>query len=145
MPLLTLSVLFSIFSENAIQSFSLQIAVQCVVAPVLGIWNSRMHIAAPLRCSKRQYRPEHYYYARMIKEKLTEKQVVERWNRYSNEALNRDLTPEHANSEREAENLNEEEQIPSPTYNEVSDIIQKLRNNQVPGPDIIISELIKEG
>ena len=81
----------------------------------------------------------------MIKEKLTEKQVVERWNRYSNEALNRDLTPEHANSEREAENLNEEEQIPSPTYNEVSDIIQKLRNNQVPGPDIIISELIKEG
>jgi len=98
-----------------------------------------------LRCSKQQNRPEHYYYARMIKEKLTEKQVVERWNRYSNEALNRDLTPEHANSEREAENLNEEEQIPSPTYNEVSDIIQKLRNNQVPGPDIIISELIKEG
>jgi uncharacterized protein YdcH (DUF465 family) len=41
--------------------------------------------------------------------------------------------------------LNEEVEIPPPTYNEVNDIIQKLRNNKAPGPDNIISELIKEG
>jgi len=49
------------------------------------------------------------------------------------------------NSEHEAENLKEEVEIPPPTYNEVSDIIQKLRNNKAPGPDNIIAELIKEG
>jgi hypothetical protein len=41
--------------------------------------------------------------------------------------------------------LNEEVEIPPPTYNEVNDIIQKLRNNKAPGPDNIISELIKGG
>lgn len=49
MPLLTLSVLVCIYSENAVQSFSLKIAVHCVVAHVLGIWNSRMHIATQRR------------------------------------------------------------------------------------------------
>ena len=44
-----------------------------------------------------------------------------------------------------AENLNEETEIPPPTYNEVSAIIQKLRNNKAPGLDNIISELIKGG
>jgi len=54
---------------------------------------------------------------------LTKKQqVLERWKHYFNEALNRELTPEHMNSEHEAENLNEEVEIPPPTYNEVSDI-----------------------
>jgi len=77
---------------------------------------------------------------------LTEKQrVLERWKHYFNETLNRELTPEHANSEHEAENLNEEVEIPPPTYNEVSNIIKKLRNNKVPGPGNIISELIQEG
>jgi len=71
--------------------------------------------------------------------------VLERWKHYFNEALNRELTPEHMNSKHEAENLNEEVEIPPPTFNEVSDIIQKLRNNKAPGPDNIISELIKEG
>jgi len=77
---------------------------------------------------------------------LTEKQqVLERWKHYFNEALNWELTPEHTNSEHESENLNEEVEIPPSTYNEVSDIIQKLRNNKAPGPDNIIYELIKEG
>ena len=52
-------------------------------------------------------------------------------------------TPEHTNCEHETENLNENAEISPPTYNEV-DIIQKLGNNKAPGPDIIISELIKE-
>ena len=77
---------------------------------------------------------------------LTEKQqVLERWKHYFNEALNRELTPEHTNSEHEAENLKEEVEIPPPTHNEVRDIIQKLRNNKAPGPDNIISDLIKGG
>jgi hypothetical protein len=41
--------------------------------------------------------------------------------------------------------LNEEVEITPYTYNEVNYIIQKLRYNKVPGPDNIISELIKEG
>ena len=45
----------------------------------------------------------------------------------------------------QTENLNEDAEIPPPTYNEVNDIIQKLKNNKAPGPDNIISELIKEG
>jgi len=32
-----------------------------------------------------------------------------------------------------------------PTYNEVSNIIRKLKNNKAPGPDNIAPELIKEG
>ena len=46
---------------------------------------------------------------------------------------------------RRMENLNEKVEIPAPTYNEINGIIQKLRNNKAPGPDNIISELIKEG
>jgi len=49
------------------------------------------------------------------------------------------------NSEREMENLNEKEEIPPSTYKEINGIIQKLRNKNAPGPDNIISELIKEG
>ena len=71
--------------------------------------------------------------------------MLERWKHYFNEALNYEQTPEHTNSEHETENLNENTEIPPPTYNEVNDIIQKLRNNKAPGPDIIISKLIKEG
>jgi hypothetical protein len=36
-------------------------------------------------------------------------------------------------------------EMPPSTYNEINGIIQKLRNNKAPGPDNIISELIKEG
>ena len=32
-----------------------------------------------------------------------------------------------------------------PTYNEVSNIIRKLKNNKAPGPDNIAPKLIKEG
>jgi len=77
---------------------------------------------------------------------LTEKhQVLARWNHYFNEALNRELSPDHTNSEREMESLNEELEIPPPTYNQINGIIQQLRNNKAPGPDNIISELVKEG
>jgi len=70
--------------------------------------------------------------------------VLERWKHYFSEALNRELAPDR-NSEREMENLNEKVEIPPPTYNEINGVIQKLRNNKAPGPDNIISELIKEG
>jgi len=77
---------------------------------------------------------------------LTEKQqVLERWKCYFNEALNRELPPDHANSRYEIESLNEELEIRPLTYNEVKEIIHKLRNNKAPGPDNIISELIKGG
>jgi hypothetical protein len=75
---------------------------------------------------------------------IEKQQVLERWKHYFIEVLNRELTPEHTNSKHETENLNEEVEIPPPTYNEVNDIIQKLRNNKAPGPDNIISELIKK-
>jgi hypothetical protein len=76
---------------------------------------------------------------------IEKQQVLERWKHYFNEVLNQKLTPEHTNSKHETENLNKEVEIPPPTYNEVNDIIQKLRNNKAPGPDNIISELIKGG
>ena len=75
---------------------------------------------------------------------LIEKQVLKRWSHYLCEALNRELAPD-MNSEREMENLNEEVEIPPPTYNEINGIIQQLKNNKGPGPDNFISELIKEG
>jgi hypothetical protein len=71
--------------------------------------------------------------------------VLGRWKQYFNEVLNRELIPKHKNRKHETENLNEEVEIPPPTYNEVNNTIQKLRNNKAPGPDNIISELIKEG
>jgi len=49
------------------------------------------------------------------------------------------------NSRYEIESLNEEVEVPPPTYNEIKEIIHKLRYNKAPGPDNIISELIKEG
>ena len=58
--------------------------------------------------------------------------MLERWKHYFNEVLNREQTPEHTNSEHEIENLNEIAEISPPTYNEVNDIIQKLRNNKPP-------------
>jgi hypothetical protein len=75
---------------------------------------------------------------------IEKQQVLERWKHYFSEALNRELAPD-MNSEREMENLNEKVEIPPPTYNEINGVIQKLRNNKTPGPDNIISELIKEG
>ena len=71
--------------------------------------------------------------------------MLEKWKRYFNEVLNRELPPDHANSRYEIESLKEEVEIPPPTYNEVKEIIHKLRNNKAPGPHNIISELIKEG
>ena len=71
--------------------------------------------------------------------------MFERWKHQFNEALNQELIPDHMNSEQEMENLNEKEEIPPPTCNEINGIIQKLRNNKAPGLDNIISELIKEG
>jgi len=41
--------------------------------------------------------------------------------------------------------LNEDVEILPPTYDEVSNIIRKLKSNKGPGPDNIVSELIKEG
>jgi hypothetical protein len=59
--------------------------------------------------------------------------------------LNRELALELTNDEQEVEISNEEVEIPPHTHNEVNNIIRKLRNNKAPGPDNIISELIKEG
>jgi hypothetical protein len=65
---------------------------------------------------------------------LTEKQqVLERWRHYFNEVLNREPAPEHTNRRYEEENPNEEVEISPPTYNEVNNIIKKLRNNKAPG------------
>jgi hypothetical protein len=69
---------------------------------------------------------------------IEKQQVLKRWKHYFSEVLNGELTPEHTNSKHETENLNEEVEITPPTYNEVNDIIQKLRNNKAPNPDNII-------
>jgi len=78
---------------------------------------------------------------------LTEKQqVLERWKQYFKEVLNNELTSEHTDSEIEIKNLNEDEELLPPTYNEASNIIRKLKNNKAPGPDNIVHEFInKEG
>jgi hypothetical protein len=39
----------------------------------------------------------------------------------------RELAPEHTNNEHEVENSNEEAEIPPPTYNEVNNIIKKIK------------------
>jgi hypothetical protein len=71
--------------------------------------------------------------------------VLERWRHYFNEVLNREPAPEPTNRRHEEENPNEEVEISLPIYSEVNNIIKRLRNNKAPGPDNIISELIKEG
>jgi hypothetical protein len=38
---------------------------------------------------------------------IEKQQVVEKWRHYFNETLNRELDPEHTNSEHEEENSNE--------------------------------------
>jgi len=78
---------------------------------------------------------------------LTEKQqVLERWKQYFKEVLNNELTSEHTDSEIETKNMNEDVEILPPAYNEVSNIIRKLKNNKAPGPDNIVHEFInKEG
>ena len=82
----------------------------------------------------------------MLHSVLTEKQqVLERWKQYFKEVLNNELTSEHTDREIEIKNLNEDVDILPPTYNEVSNIIRKLKNNKAPGPHNIIPELIKEG
>jgi len=76
---------------------------------------------------------------------LTEKkQVLERWKQYFKEVLNNELTSEHTDREIEIKNLNEDVDIIPPTYNEVSNIIRKLKNNNALGPDNIVPKLFKE-
>jgi hypothetical protein len=70
---------------------------------------------------------------------IEKQQVLERWKHYFREALNRELALEHTNDEQEVEISNEEIEIPPPKYNEINNIIRKLRNNKAPGPDSIIS------
>jgi len=70
-------------------------------------------------------------------------QVLEWWKQYIKEVLNNELTSEHTDREIEIQNLNEDLEILPITYNEVSNIIRKLKNNKAPGPDNIVPELIK--
>ena len=80
----------------------------------------------------------------MLHSVLTEKQqVLERWKQYFKEVLNNELTSEHTDREIEIKNLNEDVDILPPTYNEVSNIIRKLKNNKTPGPDNIVHESIQ--
>ena len=77
---------------------------------------------------------------------LTEKQqVLERWKQYFKEVLNNELTSEHTDRDIEIKILNEDVELLPPTYNEVSNIIRKLKNNKASGPDNIVPELVKGG
>jgi hypothetical protein len=58
---------------------------------------------------------------------MEKQQVLERWRHYFNVTLNRELAPAHMNNEHEVENSNEEAEIPLPTYNEVNNIIKKIK------------------
>ena len=68
---------------------------------------------------------------------------MERWKEYFSELLNTD-----SNFEKEeiiVIHPNEDYQLNDPTYNEVKNIIIKLKSHRSPGPDNVPAEILKNG
>ena len=70
--------------------------------------------------------------------------VLENWKQYFNKILNFETQQAKSNTEVSLQDNNEEE-IEIPTYIEINNVLSKLKGNKAPGPDCIISELIKSG
>ena len=68
--------------------------------------------------------------------------MLENWKQYFNKIVNFETQQAKSNADVSLQDNNEEE-IEIPTYKEIKNIISKLKGNKAPGPDCIISELIK--
>jgi hypothetical protein len=64
--------------------------------------------------------------------------------RYFNNLLNFETKQAKSNTEVPLQD-HEEEEIEIPTYEEINNIISRLKRNKAPGPDCITSELIQSG
>jgi hypothetical protein len=72
---------------------------------------------------------------------LTEtKYILLRWQQYFQCLLENELQTQEKN-----ENIEELEDIDKPTYEEMSEVISKMKNGKAPGIDNITLELIKNG
>ena len=69
---------------------------------------------------------------------------MEKWKQYFNKILNLETQQAKCNYEAPLQG-NDEEEIETPTYKEINNIISKLKGNKAPGPDSLTSELIKDG
>ena len=75
----------------------------------------------------------------IISEKIL---VLEKWKQYFNKILNSETQQAKNNYEVPLQG-NDGEEIETPTYKEINNIISKLKGNKAPGPDNITAELIK--
>jgi hypothetical protein len=70
--------------------------------------------------------------------------VLENWKQCFNNLLNFETQQAKSSTEVPLQDHDEEE-IESPPYKEINNIISKLKRNKVLGPDCITSELIQSG
>ena len=76
---------------------------------------------------------------------LTEAKVILlRWQQYFQCLLENELETQEID-EKENENIEELEDIDKPTYEEIIEVIRKMKNGKTPGIDNITVELIKKG
>jgi len=72
------------------------------------------------------------------------KNILLRWQQYFQCLLENDSQTQEKN-EKENENIGELEDIDKPTYEEMIEVISKMKNGKTPGIDNITLELIKNG
>jgi hypothetical protein len=76
---------------------------------------------------------------------IKKEDILKRWKQYFEQMMKQDITHISQETEITAQEHEENVKMISPTYKEISNIIDKLRSNKSPGPDNIIPEFIKYG
>jgi type I site-specific restriction-modification system R (restriction) subunit len=74
---------------------------------------------------------------------IKKEEILKRWKQYFEQMMKQDITHITQETEIIAQEQQENVKMISPTYKEISNIIDKLKSNKSPGPDNIIPEFIK--
>jgi len=75
---------------------------------------------------------------------MVAKDILLRWQQYFQLLLEDELQPQEE-TEKENESIEKLEDIDKPTYEEMIDVISKMKNGKAPGIDNITAELKKNG